>query len=226
MKWTLPCWTWTSGHCFHYLSLNWSVHPFSVFFFLNLNFIFTRVPASRHIRCFLVLSSASVAGSGETIPWVKGEAVADWKAQGKSSCPSPSPKPKFNTKILLQDKEKNKTNKQEWIEKKNKRFKTSKTKTGHFFFPNQNLDWRGLVGNDPKLEGALLYPHTAQVRGKPFTKLLLQTPQSWVEPQSVWSWKWRFNSVYCGEIWNFVVASIWDCGERGWPRSWSDHNWK
>lgn len=47
------------------------------FFFLNLNFIFTRVPASRHIRCFLVLSSASVAGSGETIPWVKGEAVAD-----------------------------------------------------------------------------------------------------------------------------------------------------
>lgn len=62
------------------------------FFFLNVNFMFTLVPASRHIRLFLVPSSARVTQARWHHPvWIHVE--TQWlmgKAQSKGSCPLPS----------------------------------------------------------------------------------------------------------------------------------------
>lgn len=74
-----------------------------------------------------------------------------------------SPKPKFNTNFPLQDK--GKTTNKNGLKKRTKDKKLQKQKLDTFFFPDQNLDWRGIVGNDHKLEGALPYQHTSRVRG-------------------------------------------------------------
>lgn len=62
------------------------------FFFLNVNFIFTLVLASRHIRFFLVPSSARVTQRGDIIPCGKREAVADGTAWSKDLILSLKPK--------------------------------------------------------------------------------------------------------------------------------------
>lgn len=146
---------------------------------------------------------------------------SDWlKGSEQTVLPLPtSPKPKFNTNFTLRGKQQQ--TRVDWKEEQ-KIKKLQKQKLDTVFFPDQILDWKGIVGNDPKLEGALPYQHTAQVRGNHYPSSSSRHHRS-LFSFSV-SLELQMEVKQCSTWDNH--ENPWDCGEREWPRRWSDQSWE